>query len=128
MGNKVGDKSMSKLMTTISRPIMVTLAILIIFVAAGCAHTYSPKQDLDIEWDSATNVNLGLGDIEEIKVEDWNQQYGTDISYDIFVIDFSSISTNSIPSTYSSKYPDVATILSLSLIHISEPTRLGMIS
>src|SRR5665648_1127748 len=67
MGNKVGDKSMSKLMTTISRPIMVTLAILIIFVAAGCAHTYSPKQDLDIEWD-------------------------------------------------------------LSLIHISEPTRLGMIS
>ena len=112
MGNKMGDKSMNKLMITISRPIMVALAILIIFVVITSAHTYNPTQKNNIEWNSAQSTNLEWGDIEEIETEDWNQSYSTNISYEIFVIDFNPISTRSVPSSYSPTYPDVATILS----------------
>ena len=117
MGNKkMGDRSMNKSIKKISRPAMVTLAILMailmVFVIAGSAHTYIPTQKNDIEWDSAEDTNLEWGDIEEIETEDWNQQYSTNISYELFVVDFNPISTSSVPSSYSTTYPDVDTILS----------------
>ena len=114
--NKMGDRSMNKLMKKISRPVMVTLAILMailmVFVVTTSAHTYSPTQKNDIEWESAEDTNLEWGDIEEIETEDWNQQYSTNISYELFVVDFNPISTSSVPSSYSTTYPNVATILS----------------
>ncbi|MCK5661236.1 MAG: hypothetical protein KAH86_07740, partial [Methanosarcinales archaeon] len=107
---------MNKLLKKISKPIMVTLtilmAILMITVMTTSAHTYSPTQTNDIEWESATDVNLEWGDTEEIETEDWNPQYSTNISYELFVIDFNPISTSSVPSSYTTTYPDVDTILS----------------